>query len=179
MNITEKILGSFNKFSEEEQRNYLPTLKELAKCADTKKKINESQQNFFIQFTSIVGVVFGILAAFGNMGENYVADCFYLIGIISSLISLVSCIIVLFQPIKILEKQKEQNLIDGLNELGKAIAIHTGQQFECQEEKVKISPKIKIIPKVAYGSFAISLICLVIRHFILYAYARFKSTDDK
>ena len=41
MNITEKILGSFNKFSEEEQRNYLPTLKELAKCADTKKKINE------------------------------------------------------------------------------------------------------------------------------------------
>lgn len=168
MNIAEKVLESYNKLSEEEQRSFLPTLKKFAKYAETDKKIYESKQNFFIQFTGIVGVVFGVLAAFGNIGENYVADCFYLVGVISSLISLVSCIIVLFQPIKILEKQKEQNLIDSLNELGKAIAIQTGQQFECQEEKVKISPKKKIIPKVAYGSFAISLICLVIRHFILF-----------
>ena len=168
MNITEKILGSFNKFSEEEQRNYLPTLKELAKCADTKKKINESQQNFFIQFTSIVGVVFGILAAFGNMGENYVADWFYLIGLGFSILCLIFCIIGIYLPTYILKKTQEQNFNDLVNEFGKAASKQTGQKFDFQEEKVKISPIIKLIPRFAYYSFIISLICFFIQHIILF-----------
>ena len=168
MNITEKVLESYNKLSEEEQKSFLPALKKFAKYAETDKKIYESKQNFFIQFTGIVGVVFGILAAFGNMGENYVADWFYLVGIGLRLLCLVFCIIGIFQPTYILQKTQEQNLNDLVNEFGNAASKQTGQKFDFQEEKVKISPIIKLIPRFAYYSFIISLICFFIQHIILF-----------
>ena len=168
MNITEKVLESYNKLSEEEQRSFLPALKKFAKYAETDKKIYESKQNFFIQFTGIVGVVFGILAAFGNMGENYVADWFYLVGIGLSLLCLVFCIIGIFQPTYILQKTQEQNLNDLVNEFEKAAAKQKGQKSDFQEEKVKISPIIELIPRFAYYSFIISLICFFIQHIILF-----------
>ena len=168
MNITEKVLESYNKLSEEEQRSFLPALKKFAKYAETDKKIYESKQNFFIQFTGIVGVVFGILAAFGNMGENYVADWFYLVGIGLSLLCLVFCIIGIFQPTYILQKTQEQNLNDLVNEFEKAAAKQKGQKSDFQEEKVKISPIFKIFKIIAYICFALSLTCLVGRLIVLF-----------
>ena len=168
MNITEKVLESYNKLSEEEQRSFLPALKKFAKYAETNKKIYESKQNFFIQFTGIVGVVFGILAAFGNMGENYVADWFYLVGIGLSLLCLVFCIIGIFQPTYILQKTQEQNLNDLVNEFEKAAAKQKGQKSDFQEEKVKISPIFKIFKIIAYICFALSLTCLVGRLIVLF-----------
>ena len=46
MNITEKVLESYNKLSEEEQRSFLPALKKFAKYAETDKKIYESKQSY-------------------------------------------------------------------------------------------------------------------------------------
>lgn len=168
MNSAEKVLESYNKLSEEEQRSFLPTLKKFAKYAETDKKIYESKQNFFIQFTGIVGVVFGILAAFGNMGENYVADWFYLVGIGLSLLCLVFCIIGIFQPTYILQKTQEQNFNDLVNEFEKAAAKQKGQKSDFQEEKVKISPIFKIFKIIAYICFALSLTCLVGRLIVLF-----------
>ena len=102
------------------------------------------------------------------MGENYVADWFYLVGIGLSLLCLVFCIIGIFQPTYILQKTQEQNLNDLVNEFEKAAAKQKGQKSDFQEEKVKISPIFKIFKIIAYICFALSLTCLVGRLIVLF-----------
>ena len=167
MNIAEKVLESYNKLSEEEQRSFLPTLKKFAKYAETDKKIYESKQNFFIQFTGIVGVVFGVLAAFSNVGENKVADIVYFVGTSFCLVCLVLCIICLFQPTHKLQNKLVQNSIDFVNDFSKAASKISGEQFDMLEVKGKYSPNFKLLRISAYVCFGISLACLFARHIIL------------
>lgn len=167
MTTEQKIIDSLDKLPEEQKKIFLPTLKKYIECVNTENKLFESTQNFFIQFTGIVGVVFGVLAAFSNVGENKVADIIYFVGISFCLVCLVLCIICLFQPTHKLQKKLELNSIDFVKEFGKAISKITGEQFDMQEDKVKHSPIFEILRKIAYVCFGISLICLYGRHIVL------------
>lgn len=167
MTTEQKIIDSLDKLPEEKKTILFPSLKKFIKLANTNKELFESEQNFFIQFTGIVGVVFGVLAAFSNVGENKVADIVYFVGTSFCLVCLVLCIICLFQPTHKLQNKLVQNSIDFVNDFSKAASKISGEQFDMLEVKGKYSPNFKLLRISAYVCFCISLACLFARHIIL------------
>ena len=86
--------------TEEEKEKFRPAVEELKKVPDIIEEGIKRKYTFNSQFAMIVGVLFGVLAAFNDLGNNKIANILYIIGISCCALCFILCIICLYQPIR-------------------------------------------------------------------------------
>ncbi len=176
MSAVDNFLKVFDKLPKEQQQKAIPLLKRVGAIIDNNNEIVKRKYEFNAQFTTVVGVVFGVLAAFNNIGQNKSADIVYMIGLVCCGLCLILCVIGLYQPIHNESIKKDNNTIKALNEL---IVVFTPDKAETdkseseavQLDEIKPSNAFKWIRICSHILFAISIICMITKIIIEYILA--------
>ena len=176
MSAVDNFLKVFGKLTKEQQQKAIPLLKRVSAIIDNNNEIVKRKYEFNAQFTTVVGVVFGVLAAFNNIGQNKCADIVYMIGLACCGLCLILCVIGLYQPIHNESVKKDNNIIKALNEL---IAVFTPEKAETEEgdsetltiEEIKPNKAFKWMRIGSHVLFAISIICMIAKIIIEYSIA--------
>ncbi len=77
MNALDNFLKVIDKMPKEQQQKAVPLLKLVSVIIDNNNEMVKRRYEINSQFTAVVGVVFGVLAAFNNIGNNKCADIIY------------------------------------------------------------------------------------------------------
>ncbi len=161
---TNKVIETFEKAPKEEQQKLLPILKKLPSLIEAHNEGVKRKYEFSVQFTTVVGVLFGVLAAFNTMDECILADIFYLIGIISCGVCLCLCLLCLYKPVHDNE-QKQVDIIDDITEELKRAAEVEEQEQETEKEKPY---PIESLRRWAYITFGVSIVCVLLKLITLF-----------
>ena len=165
-NPLDVILEALKKMPQEEKVKSLPALEELTKMFRLNNEGIQRKNAFTTQFTTVVGVVFGVLAAFNSMGQNFWADIFYIAGILCCGICLVLCVICLCKPIYDNYNLQESAAFSAYEELVKAFELEIAEEDQPKREKKHLPfKKIRI---AAYILFGISILCVLVKICILF-----------
>lgn len=120
----------------------------------------------------VVGVLFGVLAAFNSIGENKLADLLYIIGITSCALSFVFCIICLYQPILSNQRMRENKALKAGVKLMEGFLPDDERTKELKialEETQKESFNwFKLCRIYSYILFAASLVAVLLNIYIRY-----------
>ena len=159
---TNRLIEGFKELPEEGKKIFLPILEKLPPIFTVHNEGVKRKYEFSVQFTTIVGVVFGVLASFNSMGHNLWADIFYVIGMISCGVSLCLCLICLYKPIYDNEQRKTHMINEVRSELDSITGISTQKE---QQDKSLLFEKVRMW---AYITFGISIVCILIKIIILF-----------
>ena len=165
-NPLDVILEALKKMPQEEKVKSLPALEELTKMFRLNNEGIQRKNAFTTQFTTVVGVVFGVLAAFNSMGQNFWADIFYIAGILCCGICLVLCVICLCKPIYDNYNLQESAAFSAYEELVKAFELEIAEEDQPKREKKHLPFKKMRI--AAYILFGISILCVLVKICILF-----------
>lgn len=176
MNALDNFLKVIDKMPKEQQQKAVPLLKLVSVIIDNNNEMVKRRYEFNSQFTAVVGVVFGVLAAFNNIGNNKCADIIYIIGLVCCGLCLVCCVIGLYQPVHNAEVKKDNNILKAFNEL--IVVFTLGQKNKVDDEtkteqieEIKPSRVFKWLHIFSYILFGIAVACMVTKVIILYAIA--------
>jgi hypothetical protein len=165
-NPLDVISEALDKMPKEEQVKFLPALKELNRMLRLNNEGIQRENAFTAHFTTVVGVVFGVLAAFNAMGQNLWADIFYMAGIFCRGTCLVLCVICLCKPIYDNYNLQESAAFSAYEELVKAFELEIAEEDQPKREKKHLPfKKIRI---AAYILFGISILCVLVKICILF-----------
>lgn len=166
MNSLDSILKAVDKMSDVEKAKFIPTLIELYKYLCLHNEGIQRKNTFTAQFTTVVGVVFGVLAAFNSIGQNIWADVFYMAGIFCCGVCLVLCVICLCKPIYDNSNHKEDAANRVYEEMIKALDLEIVEEEQTKREKKRLPfKKLRI---AAYVLFAVSISCVLVKMCILF-----------
>lgn len=166
MKTLDTLFDEIEKLPKEERSKFLPFLKEFSNLFKLHIEGIQRVNTFTAQFTTVVGVVFGVLAAFNSMGQNLWADVFYLTGIVCCGACLVLCVICLCKPIHDNHNQQVNTACSVFDEFIKALNVNVAE-----ENKPKIEKKYMPFPKMRIASyilFGISIVCVLVKIGILF-----------
>lgn len=149
-----------------EKAKFQPAIEELNKMFRINNEGIQRKNAFTAQFTTVVGVVFGVLAAFNSMGQNYWADIFYIAGILCCGACLVLCVICLCKPIYDNYNQLESAAFSAYDELIKAFELEIPEEEQPKRETKHLPFKEMRI--AAYVLFGISILCVLVKICILF-----------
>lgn len=166
MSPLDKISEALKKMPKEEQLKALPALKELSKLFSLHNVGIQRENAFTVQFTTVVGVVFGVLAAFNSMGQNLWADIFYMAGIFCCGTCLVLCVICLCKPIYDNYNQQESTAYSAYEEFVKAFELEIAEEDQPKREQKHLPFKKMRI--AAYILFGVSILCVLVKICILF-----------
>ena len=166
MEPLDTVLEALKKMPQEEKVKSLPALEELTKMFRLNNEGIQRKNAFTAQFTTVVGVVFGVLAAFNSMGQNFWADIFYIAGILCCGICLVLCVICLCKPIYDNYNQMESAAYSAYEEFVKAYELEIAEEDQPKREKKHLP--FKRIRIAAYILFSISIVCFLVRIGVLF-----------
>lgn len=143
---------------------------------ENNNEIIKRKYEFNTQFTAVVGVVFGVLAAFNNIGENKLADIAYIVGLVCCGLCLLLCVIGLYQPVHNEQVKRDNNIIKACGDLINVSTVENEQtEGELKEteqiEEIKPSKTFKWLHICSHVLFVVAIICMVIKIIILYVIA--------
>lgn len=175
MNAIDNFLNVFDKLPKEQQQKAIPLLKRISTIIENNNEIIKRKYEFNANFTAVVGVVFGVLAVFNNMGENQFADIVYIIGLTCCGLCLLFCVIGLYQPVYNESVRKNNNILKAFEDLTKVFASDQDQvkreiedtEMEQIEER-KPTKAFKWLYIFSYILFGISVVCMMAKVIILY-----------
>lgn len=167
MNLVDRLSETLKKMPEEERQKFKPVIKRLLSTGEAFKEGIERKNNFTAQFTTVVGVLFGVLATFNTIGQNIWADIAYLTGIICCGICLVLCVICLYKPIYDNNRHKESAIFYTFEALFHAYGKDKEFEEEFSDEPEKYFPFDKL-RLAAYILFGISILCVLVKICILF-----------
>jgi hypothetical protein len=165
-NPLDAISAALDNMSQEEQIKFLPVLKELNNAHRIKNEGIQRKNAFTAQFTTVVGVVFGVLAAFNSIGQNLWADIFYLAGILCCGTCLVLCVVCLCKPIYDNYNQLENAAYRAYEEVVKAFELEIAEEDQPKREKKHLP--FREMRNAAYVLFGISIVCVLVKICILF-----------
>lgn len=159
--------------TEEEKAKFRPAVEELKSAPELMTEAVKRRYDFNAQFATVVGVLFGVLAAFNNIGQNKLADLLYIIGIVCCAVSFVLCVICLYQPISANKRLREIKSLKATTKLCQSFLPDdaTTKELEQTLEEAQQKPFnwFKLWRIFSYVLFAISLICVLLNIFIRYS----------
>ena len=134
---------------------------------ENNNEIIKRKYEFNTQFTAVVGVVFGVLAAFNNIGENKLADIAYIVGLVCCGLCLLLCVIGLYQPVHNEQVKRDNNIIKACGDLINVFTVENEQtEGELKEteqiEEIKPSKTFKWLHICSHVLFVVAIICMVI-----------------
>ena len=165
-NFLDAISAALDKMSQEERVKFLPVLKDLNHLLSLNNEGIQRTNAFTAQFTTVVGVVFGVLAAFNSMGQNFWADIFYIAGILCCGTCLVLCVICLCKPIFDNYNQQVNAGYGFFDDFVKTYDIEIAEKDQPKIEKKHLPFREMRI--VAYVLFGISILCVLVKIGILF-----------
>ena len=160
------ISEALDKMSQEERVKFLPVLKDLNHLLDLNNEGIQRTNAFTAQFTTVVGVVFGVLAAFNSMGQNFWADIFYMAGILCCGTCLVLCVICLCKPIFDNYNQQVNAGYGFFEDFVKTYNLEITEKDQPDIEKKHLPFREMRI--AAYILFGISILCVLVKICILF-----------
>ncbi len=166
MEPLDTLLKAIDKMPQEEKVKSLPALKEISRMFHLNNDGIRRTKAFTTQFTTVVGVVFGVLAAFNTMGQDFWADIFYMAGILCCGTCLVLCVICLCKPIYDNYNQQESAAYSAYEELVKAYELEIAE--EAQPKRMKKHLPFREMRITAYILFGISIFCIIVKICILF-----------
>lgn len=166
MKTLDALFEALDKLPKEERVKFVPFLKEFSKLFSLHNEGIQRINTFTAQFTTVVGVVFGVLAAFNSMGQNFWADIFYLVGILCCGICLVLCVICLCKPIVDNHNQQVGTAYGVFDEFIQAINVSVSEEDKPKMEKKRMP--FQNMRTASYILFGISIVCVLAKIGILF-----------
>lgn len=167
MNPVDRLKKALENMPEEERQKYKPVIKRLISAGETFNEGIKRKNEFSVHFTTVVGVLFGVLATFNTLGQNLWADIAYLVGILCCGACLVLCVICLYKPIYDNNRQKENAIYYTYEALFHACDLDKEFEEEFKDEPDKYFPFEKF-RLAAYILFGVSVICILVKICILF-----------
>ena len=167
MDPLDAIWEALDNVPKEEKVKFLPVIEKLDNAFHLNNEGIQRKNAFTAQFTTVVGVVFGVLAAFNSIGENLWADIFYIAGILCCGTCLVLCVICLCKPIYDNYNQVESAAFSAYEELVKAFELEIAEEDQPKRLKKKHLP-FRGMRIAAYILFGISIFCVIVKIGILF-----------
>ena len=158
--------------TEEEKEKFKPAVEELKTAPELMSEAIKRKYEFDAHFATIVGVLFGVLAAFNSIGECQCADIFYIIGITSCAICFVLCVICLYQPISANKHLREVKALKASTKLLQSFIPDDDSTKELKQALAEAEKKsfdwFKLYRVCSYVLFAVSLLSVLINIYIRY-----------
>lgn len=159
--------------TEEEKEKFRPAVEELKSAPELMSEAVKRKYDFDAHFATIVGVLFGVLAAFNSMGDCNYADLLYIIGITCCAISFVLCVICLYQPISANKHLREIKALKAGTKLLQSFIPDDDSTKELEQALAETQKKsfnwFKVCRICSYILFTISLLSVLINIYIRYA----------
>ena len=158
--------------TEDEKERFRPAIEELKSAPELMSEAIRRKYEFDAHFATVVGVLFGVLAAFNSMGYCKYADQFYIIGITCCAISFVLCVICLYQPISANKNLREIKALKASTKLLQSFIPDDDSTKELEQALAEIQKKsfnwFKLCRICSYVLFAISILSVLLNIYIRY-----------